>query len=115
MVVKKLSHYLVTYRKRSRLTQDELGFLMGFETGNVVGNFEQGRRVPAFQNVVAFELVFGCSAKELFAGVYEELFLSATKRAKKLIDRLNREEPTPVTARKIEFLKEFLRRAKPIL
>lgn len=83
---------------------------MGFETANSVGNFEQEQRFPAFRNVVAFELVFGRSAKDLFAGVYDELSLSALKRAKKLIERLNREDQTPVTVRKIEFLKDFLTR-----
>jgi transcriptional regulator with XRE-family HTH domain len=103
--VKKLSSYLRSFRKRSGLSQDELAFLFGAESGTVIWNYEQGRRLPGLRNLAAYEFVFQSGVRELFAGFYEETGLQIVKRAERLIRELEGEPINDVTRRKLRFLR----------
>ena len=54
----RLPNYLRTYRKRAYLTQDELAFLLGTESGTRVSRYERFSREPAFQTVLAYGVIF---------------------------------------------------------
>jgi len=72
MATRKLENYLRTYRKRSGLTQREMAFLLGCQTGAQVSRYEKRRRVPPLQTALACEAIFGIPVSELFAGLREE-------------------------------------------
>src|SRR2546427_9119495 len=69
MSTHKLENYLRAYRKRSGLTQREVGFLLGCKNGAQVSRYEKRRRVPPLRMALACEAVFGVSVAELFAGM----------------------------------------------
>ncbi|MDD5657221.1 MAG: helix-turn-helix transcriptional regulator [Elusimicrobia bacterium] len=108
MGIRTLNNYLKTYRKRSRLTQKEVAFLLGHRNGTVVGIHETGRRLPHPKNIIAYEAIYAMPARILFAGAYEEVAKDMRKRARKLLRRLTEEPLSSFTIRKIDFLKLLL-------
>jgi len=101
----KLENYLRTYRKRSGLSQDEVGFLLGCQNGTKVSMYERSARKPSLQTLFAYEVVFGVPARELFAGAYQKVEKKISKRAQLLTRKLNRATPTPMATRKLQILK----------
>jgi len=91
MATHKLENYLRTYRRRSGLTQREVAFLLGWETGTQVSRYEKRRRLPPLATALACEAVFGVPVSELFAGVQENAVKSIGKRMVELRSRLQTE------------------------
>ena len=93
----KIPSYLRTYRKRNGLTQDEVAFLLGCQSGTKVSRFERRTRKPNLETALACEVVFGIPAHELFPRAYAEVEKNVTARAHLLSSRLragnNREAP----------------------
>ena len=71
MATHKLENYLRTYRKKSGLTQRELGFLLGWKSGGLVARHEKRRRLPPLETALAYEAILGVPLSQLFAGIYE--------------------------------------------
>lgn len=61
-----LQNYLRTYRKRSQLSQDEVAFLLGVQTGTRVTRHEGAYRVPTLQTALGYEVLFDVPMRELF-------------------------------------------------
>ena len=101
----KLENYLRTYRKRSGLSQDDVGFLLGCQNGTKVSMYERSARKPSVENLFAYEVVFGASARELFAGAYHKVQKKISKRAQLLTRKLNRATPNSMATRKLQILK----------
>jgi len=114
-----LSNYLKMFRKRSGLSQEELGFLLGGNFGTQVARFECGRRTPSFEALVRYEIIFKATALDLFTGAHERLADDVCERARKLHRELDAVEPfTPAVKQKLEFLVDLMypprkRRTKP--
>lgn len=104
MAIEKLFNYLRAFRKRSGLSQEELALLFGVESGNVIWNYEHGRRLPSLANLLAYEFVFQTAGRELFAGLYEQSGTRIIRRARKLITKLSAAPQTDATKRKLRFL-----------
>jgi transcriptional regulator with XRE-family HTH domain len=68
-----LGNYLRTYRQRIGLTQPELAFLLGMESGGSVSRYENGHRLPLLRTALTFEAVLGVHVSEIFAGVRAEI------------------------------------------
>jgi transcriptional regulator with XRE-family HTH domain len=100
---RKLTNYLRTYRKRAGLTQGELAFLLGCRNGAKVSRYERLQRVPTLQTALAYEAVLGVPARELFAGMFEEIQRTAKRRVRSLIKRLGSNQ-RPKVLRKLETL-----------
>jgi transcriptional regulator with XRE-family HTH domain len=100
----KLENYLRTYRKRSGLSQDEMAFLLGCQNGTKVSRYERFARKPNLETLFAYEVVFGASARELFAGVYQKVEKRILNRTQLLTRKLNRATPTSMATRKLEIL-----------
>src|SRR5580693_5789076 len=86
-----LSNYLLTNRKRLTLSQEEVAFLLGFtgeSKGSTVSRDESFKREPGLKDVLAYELIYGKPARELFAGVYEQVEQELAQRAKILTYRV---------------------------
>ena len=101
----KLENYLRTYRKRSGLSQDEVAFLLGGQSGTKVSRYERYARKPNLETLFAYELVFGAPARELFAGVYQKVEKTMLSRAQLLTRKLNRATPNSLATRKLNILK----------
>jgi len=85
-----LSNYLLTNRKLLALSQDEVAFLLGAtgpSKGSKVSKDESSSREPSLKDVLTYELIYGKPARELFAGVYEQMQQEVAQRAKILTYR----------------------------
>jgi transcriptional regulator with XRE-family HTH domain len=67
----RLDNYLRSYRKKSGLTQSEVGFLLGRANGALVSRYEKRRRLPPLQIALALEALLGIPVSQLFAGIHE--------------------------------------------
>ena len=101
----RLPNYLRTHRKRAGLSQDEVAFLLGCQSGAKVSRYERLARRPSLETAFAYEAVFGVSARELFAGVYEKVEREVVKRARILAGKLNATQPDRTVRRKLERFK----------
>ena len=101
---RKLPNYLRACRKRAALSQEDLAFLLGCESGTKVSRYELFRRQPTLSTVCALEAIFGEPARELFAGVYEAAERQAAERARQLLDRVHTRGTTVWLSRKVALL-----------
>ena len=97
--------YLRTHRKRGGLSQDEMAFLLGYQSGTKISRFERQARQPNLETVIACQVVFGIPAHKLFPGVFAEVEKTVTERARQLSDRLRAEKRTPVLRHKLAILR----------
>jgi len=70
MAQPKLHNYLKTYRRRAGLSQDELAYLLGCADGAKVSRYERRERQPSLETLLAYQVLLGPDASELFAGLY---------------------------------------------
>jgi transcriptional regulator with XRE-family HTH domain len=82
-----LPNYLRSNRKRLSLSQDEVAFLLGAQSGAKVCRYEQFVREPSLETALACEVIFQRSASELFGGLYQKVEGEVMERAKTLADR----------------------------
>jgi len=68
-----LSNYLHSHRKRSGLSQGQLGALLGYPDEGSVSRHERLRSIPPFQVALAYEAVFRVPVSDLFPGTYESV------------------------------------------
>jgi len=104
MPYQKLQNYLRTHRKRVGLSQREVAFLLGCKSGTKVSRYECFARQPALQTIFAYELIFGRSARELFAGLFQEVERETLCRVQFLSFMLARAKPHRSTIRKLAIL-----------
>jgi transcriptional regulator with XRE-family HTH domain len=87
--MKRYKHsYLRTYRKRSGLTQRDLGLLLGFVDGAEVGRYERFVRLPNAQSMLACQAIFDTDVRLLFPDMYDEVEQLIAHRALKLRETL---------------------------
>ena len=99
-----LSNYLKMFRKRSGLSQDELAALLGCRHGSKVSRYERGGRSPNLDTLVAYELIFKTSSRELYRGVHDRVRSAVRGRAQRLSRKVDARRLTPATKRKLDFL-----------
>ncbi len=103
-MARKLPHYLRTHRKRLGFSQDEIAWLLGCRSGTKVSRYERYVRTPTLATALAYEVIFGVPASQLFAGLFEGVRDVTLRRAALLARRLEQvEEPRP-DARKLTHL-----------
>jgi transcriptional regulator with XRE-family HTH domain len=104
-----LPNYLLTNRKRLALSQEEVAFLLGAtgeNKGVKVCRDERFAREPSLRMALTYEAIYGKPARELFAGIYEEIEREVAARAKILLHRKDR-EPDAESARKRQMLADL--------
>lgn len=62
--------YIRAYRRRSALSQKELGLLLGVPR-NVANELERGKRAPTLALALRLQAIFGVPPHALFPGLYE--------------------------------------------
>src|SRR6202789_234193 len=107
MASSQLPNYLRTHRKRLGLSQDEVAYLLGAESGAKTSRYERFAREPGFRTALACEAVFQRPIRELFAGLYEQIEREVAHRAKKLALKNDRKKSGRHTARKRETLERI--------
>jgi transcriptional regulator with XRE-family HTH domain len=102
--IHKLTNYLRSNRKRLGLSQDEVAFLLGTQSGAKVCRYEKFTREPNLATALACEAIFQKPVRELFAGLYQEVEREVAGRAKVLTHRTNYQNPTNGNTRKLQVL-----------
>lgn len=105
---RRLNNYLRTFRKRSGLSQKELSYLLGSKSASKVSRYEQSSRLPNLRTEMAFEAVFQSTARELFAGIFDEITSGVRKRAALLMASLGKAKPDSITNRKLQILRSIV-------
>lgn len=97
-----LHNYLAMHRRRSGLSQDDVGHLLGIDRGTV-SHHELGSKQPTFETLLGYLRLYGVAAEELFAGAYHQVDSVIRTRASEL--RHDLPHPTrPRDVQKLEFL-----------
>lgn len=86
MTSTQLPNYLRANRKRLALSQDEVAFLLGTNSGAKVCRYERFVREPNLKTALAYEAIFQRSVSELFSGLYGKAEHDVAGRAKILIE-----------------------------
>src|SRR5688572_4692979 len=107
MISPQLPNYLRANRKRLALSQDEVAFLLGTQSGAKVCRYERFAREPSLETAFAFEAIFQKPAHELFGGLYQKIEKEVAVRAKILIHKPDRRKPSRQTAHKRQTLTEI--------
>ncbi len=105
MPFNKLPNYLRTYRRRAALSQDEVAFLLGVQSGAKVCRYERFSRTPSLETALAFQVVFCASTRNLFGGLYQKIERDVGKRAAMLARRLTHSKQDGPMARKLDALR----------
>lgn len=100
--------YVKMFRKCSGLSQDEVAELLGCKHGSKVSRYERGGRLPSLEAVIALEIVFGTSTRELFRGHHERVYQQVRRRAQRLSRRVDARPLTPGVKRKMDFLVDLI-------
>jgi transcriptional regulator with XRE-family HTH domain len=104
MASQHLPNYLLKYRKRSALSQEEVAYLLGAQGGAKVCRYERFLREPGLQTALAYEAIFDRPVSELFPGLFERTRIEVSARAKKLEQKEFRGSSVRLTARKRQAL-----------
>ncbi len=107
MATQYLFNLLLKYRKRSALSQEEVAFLLGVQSGAKVCRYERFLREPGLQTALAFEAIFGCPISELFPNLFAKAQKEVRARAKKLEQKAFRGNSRRLIARKRQVLAEI--------
>ncbi len=99
-----LPNYLRTYRRRARLSQEEVAFLIGFKRGARICRYERRRQTPNLRTLLAYEFLLRTPIRELYGGVAEEVERGVRQRVRLLIRRLTKPKPCRGAERKLGFL-----------
>ncbi|HUZ12293.1 MAG TPA: helix-turn-helix transcriptional regulator [Caulobacteraceae bacterium] len=104
------SNYLRAYRKRWKLSEEELARLLGGVSASMICRLENGTREPTGKFVLGCEVVFGIPPRNLFSNLYEATQDIVMRRAARLSlsleDRADR-----ASALKRELLRDMINRA----
>lgn len=99
-----LPNYIKYFRRRSRLSQDEVAELLGLTSGTTVLRHEDDQRAPSLDRALAYSVVFKVDARDLFSGRFEIVEDAVHRRARKLLLAIVKQPQTPETARKAAYL-----------
>ena len=109
----RLHNYLRGNRKRLGLSQDEVAFLLGTQSGAKVCRYERFVREPNLETAFAYEAIFQKPVRELFGGLYQTIEGKVVARAKGLIYMIGRRKPNRQTAHKRQALLEIVEQHVP--
>jgi len=115
MAQPQLPNYLLAHRKRLGLSQDEVAYLLGAESGAKACRYERFVREPGFCTTLACEAVFQRPIRNLFAGRYKQIEREVARRAQRLALKIAGMKPSHSTIRKRETLAKIAapKRKKP--
>jgi len=104
MPSQRLSNYLRKFRKLSGLSQEDVAFLLGAQTGAKVCRYERFIRSPGLETALALEVIFKRSVAELFPGLFQRIERGVRDRAGRLAKRKSSADSTRFGVRKHQTL-----------
>lgn len=107
MLSPRLPNYFRTYRRRAGLSQAEVAFLLGNQSGAHVCHYECFRRVPSLKTALAFAVIFQTPIEALCAGERQKVEREVHRQARRLWARLATENPDQPTTRKLVLLESL--------
>ncbi len=110
LMEQRLSNYLRTHRKKSNLTQQEVAYLAGLDSGQMVSRYELQSRTPSLRTALALQIIFDRAPHELFPGVYYEVEKVTRRRIRLLSQKIDTQPSSLVERRKKEILLQSLER-----
>jgi transcriptional regulator with XRE-family HTH domain len=106
----KLSNYLRANRRRLSLSQDEVSYLLGAESGAKVCRYERFIRAPSLETALAYEAIFQKPVSEIFPGLYQRVEKQVALRAEALISKSCSRKPSQQHMRKRQALAQIAAR-----
>lgn len=85
MALRRLLNYLRSHRKRSCLSQDDVAYLLGVQSGAKICRYERSTRDPSLAAALALEAVFRKPVAKLFPALYRQIEEEVRLRAKRLL------------------------------
>jgi len=107
MASPRLTNYLRANRKRLALSQREIAFLLGGESGSKTSRYERLHRTPNLETAFALEAIFKRTASEIFSGLYAKVERDVALRARTLAARIGGLQPNQRNLRKRQALEEI--------
>lgn len=104
----RLPTYLKTLRRRHGLTQKELAYLCGMESGTQISRYERSIRDPSLGTLLALLIIFGTTPAELFPGLHSEIHRMVVERAEELYAQLQG-DPKAATSVKLDLLEQIIK------
>lgn len=108
-------NYLRLHRRKRGLTQEELAFLLGYQSGSKISRLEQIEPAQVLSLDFAFQLLFGVEAREIYPALYEAVRQAIVQRIHELEARLQLNQPTQRIAIKRRLLEEARARAESLM
>lgn len=100
----RLPSYLRTHRLKSGLSQRELAFLLGVQSGAKVSRYERLVRTPNLHDAFACQALFGVAAHEIFPAAFHAVEEALVPPARILVAQLSQEVPTAEVEQKLGLL-----------
>jgi DNA-binding XRE family transcriptional regulator len=98
------------HRRRTGLSQRDVGEVLGYFSEGPVARHEDGRRLPSLDIAIGYELIFHVPVSEIFAGLRDELDGTVDTRLAQLEERLGqysaKDRNAMAVARKLTWLSE---------
>ena len=102
------SNYLRMYRKKSPLTQSDMGFLVDIKHISNISRYEKGQRKPSIEILITYHLLFNCPIESFFTQESEQVRQKLIPRLKELIQEIKKQQITLKDTPKINFLEEVI-------
>lgn len=103
-------NYLRVYRKRSPLTQGDIGFLMSLPDYSNISRYEKGQRTPSIEILLVYHLLFNTSIEQFFEPELEIIHANLLERMEKLIVDLKKDSSVLNNSSRIKFLELVINR-----
>jgi transcriptional regulator with XRE-family HTH domain len=82
-MLRKLTHYLRSARRKLDLTQEDVAALMGDKTAAKISRYERGERLPPLQTALEYEAITRKPVSDLFGGLFDRIRQTVARRAAK--------------------------------
>ena len=107
----RLPSYLKAYRKKSGLSQEDIGLLLGHSNSVAVSRFERYERLPHLRTAAAFRLLFGVPIDDLFPACFDAAASEIDERLNVLEEAVGTGD-TPAKRRKRQSIADIRARLK---
>ncbi len=77
-------NYLKAHRKKSGLTQREIGKLLGYEDAGQISRHERSASVPPLEVALAYELIYRVPIAAIFAGMRDTIGRNVERKLREM-------------------------------
>lgn len=106
----RLPNYLRTHRKKTGLSQRDVGRVLGYQDEGPISRHEQFHSAPPLLIALGYEVVFRVPISEIFAGLRDAVEQDVEERLSELEQELQKRSGkgrhAAGTARKLEWISE---------